>query len=43
MKEKIHTKSTFRTTDPNLIKKAVTAKVEKLVNIQMKKQTACSM
>ena len=43
MKEKIHTKSTFQTTDPKQLKKAVTAKVEKLVNIQMKKQTACSL
>ncbi len=43
MKEKIHTKNTFRTTDPELLKKAVTAKVEKLVNIQMKKQAACSL
>lgn len=43
MKEKIHTKNTFRTTDPKLLKKAVTAKVEKIVNIQVRKQAACSM
>ncbi len=38
MKEKICTKNTFKTTDLELLKKAVTAKVEKVANIQAKKQ-----
>lgn len=37
MKEKVHTRSTFRTKDMELLKKAVTAKIEKLVNEQLKK------
>lgn len=37
MKEKIHTISTFRTKDIEFLKKAVTAKIEKLVNEQVKK------
>ena len=39
MKEKLHTKNTFKTTDSELLKKAVTAKVEKIVNTQVKRQT----
>ena len=38
MKEKLHAKNTFKTTDLELLKKAVTTKVEKIVNIQVKKQ-----
>lgn len=37
MKEKIHTKSSFRSADIERLKKAVTEKVEKLANIQLKK------
>ncbi len=40
MQEKIKLTSTFQTADPALLKKAVTQKVEKLVNIRIKKQTA---
>ncbi len=38
MKEKLHTKNTFKITDSEQLKKAVTAKVEKIVNTQVKKQ-----
>lgn len=37
MKEKINTKSSFRSTDIEHLKKAVTEKIEKLLNSQMKK------
>lgn len=37
MKENIHTKNIFKTADIELLKKAVTAKVEKIINNQMKK------
>lgn len=37
MKEKIRMKNTFKTTDPVLLRKAVTAKMEKLVHAQVKK------
>lgn len=37
MKDKIHTINTFRTKDIELLKKAVTAKIEKLVNEQVRK------
>lgn len=37
MKEKIHTISTFRTKDMEILKKAVTAKIEKFINEQVKK------
>lgn len=39
MKEKLHTKNTFKTTDSELLKKAVTTKIEKIINIQVKRQT----
>ena len=37
MKEKLQTKNTFQTTDPVQRRKAVTAKIEKLVNAKIKK------
>ncbi len=37
MKETIHTINTFRSADIEHLKKAVTEKIEKLVNICMKK------
>jgi hypothetical protein len=40
MKEALHTTQTFKLTDPELLKKAVTAKVEKLINAHIRKQSA---
>lgn len=37
MSDKIHTKSSFKTADIERLKKAVTEKVEKLVNRQVKR------
>ncbi len=37
MKENLHTKNTFKTADIEHLKKAVTAKVEKIINNQVKK------
>ena len=37
MKETINTKNTFKSVDIESLKKAVTAKIEKLVNIKLKK------
>ena len=37
MKEAVHTKSSFKSQDLEQIKKAVTAKIEKLINRQIKK------
>ncbi len=37
MKEKIHTQNCFKTEDTEQLKKAVTEKVEKLINRQLKK------
>jgi len=37
MKNVIHTTSTFKSSDAELLKKAVTAKIEKLVNDRAKK------
>lgn len=37
MRKNIHTKNTFKTADIELLKKAVTAKVEKIINNQVKK------
>jgi hypothetical protein len=37
MKEVIHTKNTFKSADSEHISKAVTEKVEKLINRQVKK------
>lgn len=37
MKEMIHTKNSFRSEDKELIKKAVTEKISKLMNRQVKK------
>ncbi len=37
MKEKLHIKNTFQTTDLKLLQKTVTAKIQKLINIQVKK------
>lgn len=37
MKDKIHTQNIFQSADAELLKKAVTAKIEKLVNSQVKK------
>lgn len=37
MKEMIHTKSSFKSSDTEQLKKAVTEKIEKLINIQMNK------
>lgn len=37
MKGKIHTKNIFKVTDAEKLKKAVTEKVEKLMNTQLKK------
>lgn len=34
MKDKLHIKNTFKTTDSELLKKTVTAKVEKIINTQ---------
>lgn len=36
MKQIIHIKNTFRTTNTELLRKAVTEKVEKLINVRMK-------
>jgi len=37
MKDMIHTKNTFRSADTEHLRKAVTEKVEKLINIKIKK------
>lgn len=37
MKEKLHIQSTFKNTNVEELKKLVTMKVEKLINIQLKK------
>lgn len=37
MKQKLHTKSTFKNSGAEELKKLVTMKVEKLINIQLKK------
>ena len=37
LKETLHTKSTFKSTDAKRLKKAVTEKIEKLVNDKLKK------
>jgi hypothetical protein len=37
MKDKVHTQNIFQSADAELLKKAVTAKIEKLVNSQVKK------
>ena len=37
MKDMIHTKNTFRAADTENLRKAVTEKVEKLINIKIKK------
>lgn len=37
MKKTVHTKSSFKSNDASQLKKAVTEKIEKLVNISMKK------
>lgn len=37
MKEKLHTKSSFKSTDVEHLKKIVTEKIEKIVNRQTKK------
>ena len=37
MKETIHTKNSFKSTDAEHLRKAVTEKVEKLVNNKIKK------
>ncbi len=37
MKETVHTKSSFKSDDASLLKKAVTKKIEKLINISMTK------
>jgi hypothetical protein len=37
MKENLHIVNTLKTTDIELLKKAVTAKVEKIINDQVKK------
>ncbi len=37
MKDKINTQNIFQSSDDEVLKKAVTAKIEKLVNSQVKK------
>lgn len=37
MKEKLHTKSSFKTISTAELKKLVTMKVEKLINVHLKK------
>lgn len=37
MKEKLHTRSSFKTISASEIKRLVTMKVEKLINVQLKK------
>ncbi len=37
MKETVHTKNSFKSDNASQLKKAVTEKIEKLVNISMKK------
>lgn len=37
MKDVIHTKNSFKSSDVEQLKKAVTEKIEKLLNSQMKK------
>ena len=37
MKEKIHTKSTFKSADLEFLRKTVTDKVEKIINEKLKK------
>lgn len=37
MKEKLHTQSSFKTISAAELKKLVTMKVEKLINVQLKK------
>lgn len=37
MKEKLHTQSTFKNINVEELKKLVTMKVEKLINVQLKK------
>jgi len=37
MKEKLHTKSTFKSADLELLRKTVTDKVEKIINEKLKK------
>lgn len=37
MKETVHTKNSFKSNDASQLKKAVTEKIEKLINISMKK------
>ncbi len=39
MKNVVHTTNIFKSSDAELLKKAVTAKIEKLVNEQVKKSS----
>ena len=39
MKEQIHIKNIFRTEDIGLIEKAVTEKIEKLINAHLKRKS----